>query len=450
MKRYLSILIAIVMLFSVTACSSGSKTPSDSTGDTGTTEEVKTTKPEKNQTAEAVKTGFNTLNAYDKSLNLTKNQSEIVSYFSRNCFEVTAENSLSRNPKQFRGVNINFLFYVQKILNADDDTFTIVGQIFDSFDDVDDDVFDNSVVICGKQDDYRIIAGDYLSCEGVYDDIKDYEINSASYQLPTVNVYSAAVLEGVEGDFESAMSKSAKAILGDEIKVRDAVEGVDFDYDEIHDYSYFKIAEFPEEKEFPSFEVYSSKQKLVKVGSTIAKYVTLQPSADFENYFLFTENLAASDAKIEYVSSEFKTIWSKDIAETQSLLYDYNTEILAYIDGSDLHIVDIKTGEEKASPVYVGQRYALGISPDGGIVLVGEGNKDNIIKVSADGNIDFKLSVNINVSACKGIQAGADSSVKISLFDDSGYDNLVSVSSDGQASSPVTLAYHSQNDYYEY
>lgn len=450
MKRYLSIFIAIVMLLSVTACSSGSETPEPTSEGASSTEEVKTTKTQKAEEKATLKTGFNTLNAYDKSLNLTENQLKTVSYFSRNSFEVKGGNSLSRNPKQFRGVNINFMFYVQKILEADDDTFTIVGQIFDNFYDVDDNVYDNSVVICGKQEDYRIIVGDYLNCEGIYDDIKDYEINSASYQLPTVNVSSAAVLEGVEGDFDTVMENEAKAILGDEIKVREAVKGVDFDYDEVHDYSYFKIAEFPEENELPSFEIYSSKQKLVKTGSTVVKYTTLQPSADFENYFLFTENLAASDAKIELASKDFKTIWSIDIAETQGLLYDYNTEILAYIDGSDLHIADVKTGEEKVSPVYVGQRYALSIAPDGGIVLVGEGNKDNIIKVSADGNIDFKLSVNINVSACKGIQAGADSSVKIALFDDSGYDNLVSVSSDGQASNPVTLAYHSQNDYYEY
>lgn len=167
----------------------------------------------------------------------------------------------------------------------------------------------------------------------------------------------------------------------------------------------------------------------------------MKPSADFKNYYFLTENLASDTGKFELVSSEFETVWSKEITDITNFSVDYNSEKVMYLQGSDLHIIDAKDGKEVVDPIYVGERTNFVMTNDGCAILVGSGEKDNIIKVDTSGKFLWRASVPLTVSFCNSIQVQKDGSAIIALTDESGSVYSIKLETDGTFNEPILIYY---------
>ena len=95
----------------------------------------------------------------------------------------------------------------------------------------------------------------------------------------------------------------------------------------------------------------------------------------------------------------------------------------------------MKTGEDKIEPVIVGEKLRASAISDG-VILIGTGNKDNIMKVDFEGNVVWKTSVDLEVSYCDIIQVVDDRIITVlSDYGNVGgsqmIDKMVAVDSDG-------------------
>jgi hypothetical protein len=64
-----------------------------------------------------------------------------------------------------------------------------------------------------------------------------------------------------------------------------------------------------------------------------------------------------------------------------------------------MYMIDTKTGEDKCPPTMVGEKISLDIVSDG-VILIGPGNKDNVMKTDYEGKIIWKSSIDFEVKAC--------------------------------------------------
>ena len=72
--------------------------------------------------------------------------------------------------------------------------------------------------------------------------------------------------------------------------------------------------------------------------------------------------------------------------------------MVALVADNSLYLIDTQTGEDLISPAFVGERVNIRIMHDG-IILVGTGRADNIMKVDFEGNILWRSSADIDVGS---------------------------------------------------
>ena len=448
MKKILAVLAALVLLLSTAACSA----KESNQGDSQTTGQAEQTTKAEAESVSVEDYGFFSMNPYDETMRLDNRQKTILKYFDNNYIDIGFTDTLARNPKQLRGMKVSMYVSIQKILESTDQSFTIVGT--ESFGNGDESEnlttnYNHAVVIKGPQPDERFMVGDIMMFYGVFEDIEAYTIDSVSYQLPTIQVYDTNSIT-YEGDypFMDELDDIAKMIFGDDVVTRDAKEGIDYEIDELHGYDPFKIIELGSSVSEIAFEMDPYGAKIIKRGSTKKDYVSVLPAADFEHFYFYTQNLTAGTGKIEYMTEDFKPVWSVAVEAAENeyesfdpVVFDYNCETFMYMSGSDLHIVDVSNGEEKVSPVYVGERIKLAIDGDGCAILCGKGNKDNFIKVDSDGKILWKASVPFEVESCNSIQIQTNSSAIIGFSDRNHTVYVTAFEPDGSFSEPSCVVY---------
>ena len=454
MKKILAVLAALVLLLSTAACSA----KESNQGDSQTTGQAEQTTKAEAESVSAEDYGFFSMNPYDETLKLNDRQKTILKYFDDSFIEIGFTDTLARNPKKLRGMKVYMFVSIQKILESTDESFTIVGTESFGNGDVPENLatdYNHAVVIKGPQPDERFMVGDIMMFYGVFEDIEAYTIDSVSYQLPTIQVYDTNSIT-YEGDypFIDELDDIAKMIFGDDVVTRDAKEGIDYEIDELHGYDPFKIIELSSSDSEIAFEMDPYGEKIIKRGSTKKDCVSVLPAADFEHFYFYTQNLSSGTGKIEYMTKDFKPVWSVAVEAVENeyesfdpVVFDYNCETFMYMLGSDLHIVDVSSGEEKVSPVYVGERIKLAIGGDGCAILCGKGSKDNFIKVDPDGKILWKASVPFEVESCDSIQVQTDSSAIIGFRDRNYTAYVTAFEPDGSFSEPSCVVYGS-SDYY--
>lgn len=176
-------------------------------------------------------------------------------------------------------------------------------------------------------------------------------------------------------------------------------------------------------------------------------------AADFQNYIvsIFDRNLKVT--YLEYYNRDFKKIWSREFKNVDNISMDYTAQSVYLVADNDLFVVDIESGEDRISPVMVGEKVKLCVVPDG-IIMVGSGNNDNIMKTDFEGNIIWKTSVDIDVTFCDMIQY-VDGKVVAQLTyskESPEFDykvQMVAVGSDGQIISEFTESqYHPDGGIY--
>lgn len=384
--------------------------------------------------------GVNSMNINNSDLSLS--QKMLISYTDDNYFSLNNYELLQRYPEAFNNSQVVFTGQVQKVIKADDTTYEVLVTMNEYHDDVF--ISENKVVIRGNHADnysditknYRIIEGDQIKCFGVSKGSQTVEVSGDSLYIPVFNANQVIVDNGI-GHFTrynlSYIKDIANVIFPNGIKIREPIEGQDFNiggsWDGIHDYSDMFLIGEPDNQSnanFTRYEFYQSRGYIRDNKSTSDIIRQLKMSLDMEHYILTVYDSSLKTFTIEYYDLGYNKIWSREFENAS--IYQFNTmndnDFFDYTDSSiyldlnnNLYIIDIKTGEDKISPVTVGEKTNIRKTSDS-ILLMSDSTTDTIIKTDLEGNILWKLDLPLYNSEMKKsyIDMGADFNVVITAI----------------------------------
>ena len=380
---------------------------------------------------EAVKlentTSFANLKADDS--NFDETQQLLIDYFDNNYFSGFGIKDLQQYPQIFTQSKIKTNLVVMKVLKSTDTEYEIVGvqggslsmniftneaSIYDAgygekkLNDIDEQTL---VVIRGKQLNKRIIKGDVLTIYGRYTKNEDFNIDGKSYILPIVNAINVVQLSYNDTDNNyrfnlDKIKKVSEYIFGKNIKISKPV--INQDYKEESDYyfnPFYKITlDNQSNANFNTFNFYRTYGYVKYNNETKGITKRIFISRDFQHYIVTTYDENLKHVYIEYFDNNLNKIWSREFDNETSIdiningPLDYNSKQFAVIVDNDLYLIDMETGRDIIKPVLVGYKVRVNMTNDG-IVLIGNDNKDTIMKVDYNGNILYRTNGNINFNA---------------------------------------------------
>lgn len=376
---------------------------------------------EKNETGVEVDgsiVSWGNLEVDNPDLNLTEDQIEVLKYFDNDYFYIQNYDSFQKYPMVYRETQICLDGVVVKMLETNDETYKCVvcmGAYYLNFEKKELFLPDNQLVVISGQhpDNARIIEGDFLSFYGRYIDIQPFDVDGKRDYYPyiTVNYAAPPINNGGHGTLPirfdlDDIERVAKIIFGNNIKLKDPVCGEDFELDELRfpQYDFYLVTpDNQSNANFSSFEFCSQKGFIRDINSTKDIERTLLVSADFEHYIvnIFDRNLNL--IYLEYYDRDFQKLWSREFKDVDTLSLDYTSKNIYLVANNDLYIIDTETGKDQISPAMVGEKVKISVSKDG-IIMIGAGDKDNIMKTDFEGNIIWKTSTDIEVASCNMIQ----------------------------------------------
>ena len=382
---------------------------------------------------------------------LTEDQKEVLKYFDSDYFMINNYDSFQKYPEIYRGTQVKFDAAVIDVLQTDDEKYEALVSMNAYIDENTGEpvILDETalLVVSGNHpDDGRIVKDDCLSFYGRFIDVQEYEIDGKKEYYPHVTVnYTLTPMANNGGSMGTPVrfgldeiEKVAKIIFGEDIKIKEPVYGEDFELDELHypeNPFYLVTLDDQSNANFSQFEFWRNDGFIMDANSTFEVYRTLSVSADFQHYIvtIFDQNLNMT--YMEYYDRDFEKIWSREFKGTENIAFDYTENDIYFVANNDFYVIDVKTGEDKIEPVIVGEKLRASAISDG-VILIGTGNKDNIMKVDFEGNVVWKTSVDLEVSYCDIIQVVDDRI--ITVLSDYGNvggsqmtDKMVAVDSDG-------------------
>lgn len=393
---------------------------------------------------------FSSMSADDKNFN--EKQQEILKYFDDDYFLVYPVSLLQQYPQVFNNSKIRIGIRVVKVLKSTNDEFEVLAILGEAGIDSEYDVNDITkipenelIVIKGKQLNERFIVDDTAVVYGRYNGVENYEIDGKTYILP--NVSSIHTLkdpkDGIAHRFDLSTIKSvAQQIFGNDIKVtqpssEEYAENINLYVDnngaiarDIYtpqDWYYTVTLDNQSNANFKAFDIHidttaiTYNPKINDMQGNVMK--NLYVSADFQHYIVTTYDGKTKHIYIDYYNKDLQKLWSKEFDyESNSITnspMDYTTDKLSIVIDNELHILDLKTGEETIEPVIVGERLMLLMVEDG-IILIGNDNKNTIIKIDFDGQTKFKQNANTEMSNISGATAQiVDGKLMLELFGNS-------------------------------
>lgn len=353
---------------------------------------------------------FANMNSIDSDLE--KIQQEVVRYFDNDYFNFDSKVA-QLYPQVYKGAKISQFLYVVKVLQSTEETFEVLAVYSGDYNYYHDSKIEDIpekqlIVISGKQLNERLIKNDAFRFYGVYNDVINKEIDGKTYTLSSITANEIVKIKENEitGRHSFEMIKDvAEYIFGKDIKVNKPVAGQD--YDAIYDYSnFYKITlDNQSNSNFKTFNIYNDNNGMItyntknnNISSNIQKRLFL--SADFQHYIVSTYDEDLKYVYIDYFDRNFNKIWSREFQYASSKAYaspvDYTQDKMAFVVDNDLYLVDINTGKNLIEPVIVGEKLRVNMMSDG-IVLIGDNNKDAVMKVDYSGKILFRLDAGTSI-----------------------------------------------------
>ena len=370
---------------------------------------------------------------------LSEVQKMILAYFDEDYLTVPNYEFLRRYPNVYAGAQLNIGGFVEKVLSASNDEYSLLLHIVKSEEaffyrsmltpeDYDAYMAENEnsyVVVTGKPSSTWFMEGDYLSVYGRYTGIDTIEIDGTSYTVPFIDA-SKAYLSfdlgyGPERYDLNYIKTMAEAIFGPNIEVKLPVAGQDYLENmewRVLDEKPFYLVQLEDQSnaKFTQYRFYTKwgyiedaktgeDDWLLGVDPNIQRNIEF--SADFEHFFLFTYDKALETLTLEYYSSDLEKVWKREFAETTSAVYDYTKNNIYLVANNELYIINIETGEDTFQPCFIGEKLDIRKLSDG-ILTVGENKSDAVIKNDLQGNMIWKTNLAGNVYRVEGIQLVGD------------------------------------------
>ena len=351
------------------------------------------------QLGQLSKKSFNNMKSNNEDLGDT--QKEILEYFDNDYFEINSSESLKKYPQVFKGTKITInQAKVEKIIKSTDEEYEAL--IIGGFGyEISTRPENTKYVIRGKQLEERLVEGENIQVYGKYTDVNTYEVDGISYTLPTIEIINISR----ESRFNfSIISNIAKYIFGNDIKITepdDSEIGIDDDMM----YDYYKVTlDNQTNVNFKSFKMdkntgyiaYNKKEN--NLSDNISKEIRI--ASDFEHFIVETSDSKLNKYYIDYFDKSYNKLWSREfdckLTTSSVSTMDYTTEKMAIVVDNDLYLIDLKTGENIIEPVIVGTKMKVNMFDDG-IVLIGNENKDTIMKVDFNGNILYRVNADTSM-----------------------------------------------------
>ena len=452
-KRYAGLILCCSFL--LTACNTGenvgNKTESSeiSTSASVANNEFPSAEETQNTTAigssdtdqtDDTSVGLNSMHVNDE--NLTDEQKLLIGYTDDNYFSLEQYELLQRYPDAFNNAQVAFYGQVTKIIKADDTSYELLATLTEYH----DGGFFQSNEICIKgfhknnysdiTNKYRIIEGDQIKCFGVSKGSQTVEVNGESSYIPVFEADQVIVDNGI-GSFtrynSSYIKELAQAMFPNGIKIREPIQGEDYDingsWDGIHDTSEMFLIGEPDNQSnanFTKYEFYESVGYIRDNKSTADVIRQLKMSLDMQHYILTVYDSALKTFTIEYYDLNYTKLWSREFENAS--IYQFNTmsdndffdytEKAIYLDlNNNLYIIDMETGEDRITPMTVGEKNDIRKTSDG-ILLMSDSMTDTVIKTDLEGNILWKLDLPLYDLELKDsyTDMGADFNVQITAI----------------------------------
>lgn len=338
-------------------------------------------------------------------LKLTEDQKEVIKYFDTDYFQVGKYENLQRYPKIFDNSQITFNGEIIKTIKTTDDEYEFLMKMDMTSTD------SNEIVIKGKQQEPRLIEGDMIQVYGRYQGVNQYEIDGKSHSVPTVTVNNTVkYFIGTDSTGEKytfdTLNTVAKAVFGKDIKMKEAQASIDYELGDMYSPQehYFLITPNNQSNaDFKEFEITSVNSMIRTAKPTGNSQKQIHVSADFKHYITTTYETSTKMLYMDYYDTDFKKVWGREFKNVDKVPYDYTSGSIYLVADNYLNMIDTKTGEDIQKPVMVGEKTKVQMTEDGAI-LIGTGNKDNIMKVDAKGQIIWTTSADIEVTDCHMMQ----------------------------------------------
>ena len=344
---------------------------------------------------------------------LGETQKEILEYFDNDYFEINSSEALQKYPQVFKGAKLYISpVVVRKIIKSTDEEYEVLVSSGYTLEGASEEI---EYALKGTQLEERLIEGDSIEVYGKYTDINTYQADGKSYTVPTITPTNI-VREGKNRfDFDT-ISKVAKTIFGNDIKITEPVYEQDFSLTEIEhsdpsDSFYLVTLDNQSNANFKVFDMFNNRGYIGynrthnKISENVTKKLFI--SADFEHYIVTTYDDELKMSYMDYFDKDLKKLWSREFeykstnASINSSPFistlDYDTNKLAFVVDNDMYLIDIETGENIIEPVIVGTKIKVNMFDDG-IVLIGNENKDTIMKVDFNGNILYRIDADTSMT----------------------------------------------------
>lgn len=431
-RRFLGILLTVIMLVSGAGCGKNNlgsdKSSNKNIGGSDTIETVQsltqddkatesetvisekhTTKSNQNGIFEDTELGLKNIKIDNSQEDLTKEQKEIVRYFSGDYMFVNSIEALQRYNRIFDGALVSCFVNVAKVISYDNESYELLVYLMeqetDCFSEDSEESKSRYMLLKGKSSDSRFIQGDFLTLKARYNGIVTEMIDGKSITVPMLSVHEAYIL-GEDGDtnyrtafypsrFDKLEVKNiAKTIFGDNITVSEA------DLEESFDPAYLCTLDNQSNAKFSKYYFYERYGRLV---DAVHPEYNIEFSADFQHFFLFMYDVDMETLTLEYYDNNLNKIWKREFEATTSASYDVTKNNIYLCANNEMYVININTGEDTFPSNYIGNKLDIRKFKNG-VLAISEGKSDAFLFTDLQGNIKWKLDSDEKINYLDAVQ----------------------------------------------
>ena len=407
-----------------------------------TSEDVKTQINFANSTPENdTDIGLKTIRIDSTEVELSEEQKTVIQYYDDDYLYINYEFA-RRYPIVFQDAQVSISGTVSKVLSQDASHYELILWVgYDA---------DELICIRGETSNAMLMEGDQIAVHGCYADIETMEIDGHTLTIPVIDVYDTYYTE-YRGEsqhrFDIGFIKDvAEAVFGDvDVRKFNSEEKEKFvGYWTTNDYlveQYYvvelenqgnsKLSKFyinSDGGEIADESIFSTRMDLpFVVSSSIFRFIEF--TSDLQHFYIISYNFDLQTYEIEYYDHHFNKIWEREFEEVEissidrlmDKVYDYTKNNFYVVINNELYVLNAATGEDVFPPIYVGGN-KVGIRKlSDGILLIGWGKSDAIMKIDLKGQMIWKNNVSEEVVSVESIQAiGNNLIISVRAYDSQG------------------------------
>lgn len=313
---------------------------------------------------------YNRLAQIENESQYTEEQKMAIRYYDNNYMNLFSHEFLIRYPDIFENTQVKFAAVVEKVVNMDKESFTLLVKWDETYQGVIQSKWDSYIMLHGKVEDIsvagnisngtRAVEGDRIYVYAEFLSLENYTIDQNIYNIPKCQV-NQIILNDSTTKMNERYSKEyltayAGNLFGTDVVLREAEYEKDFMFDSLHYPEYkFLICELPDvsDSRFKAFEMYQQVGCIRQCGSTIENDTIIRAAADGKHFYRIEYNKADRLLEVTYYESVNNIVWSRKIENTIKGRYDFTVNNMYIASDDKLYIINNKNGEDVYNPLEI-------------------------------------------------------------------------------------------------